>query len=258
MRALLPAPVLAMLLLFEAGSPEDEGPTPLESDPVPKMTIQDPEAALRELREVEGSAVGYAGSPGEFYKLSKVFLAKGTEGAYRRLLRDNDVIVRAMALVCIAKTENDAGIPVLRNRLSELDEFTCFPGGCVGFSITEGTLAWHLLDDVNYLGDGWPKALLSDAELLEADLKILAAARLTHLHEHVAMHLAVRLTEGGDGVTSWPKQLVPARSDLESLRPKLTRPQAIKGLGRVHLQQRAFPVAGGPSLSHRRAGGLPG
>ena len=56
-------------------------------------------AKLAKLQMVTGEAWGFANAPGEFFMLGTVFLEKGREADFRKMLDDAKPIVRAMGVI---------------------------------------------------------------------------------------------------------------------------------------------------------------
>lgn len=156
--------------------------------------LVEPLASLRALDTVDAAAVGIAGMPGPFFLLSQTFLKEGSIADFESLVGDHNVIVRAMGMVCLVQRAQDRAVPILKGRLASRETFTIFPGGCLGFRMSEGLFAWHLIHNANYLGHGqWlPEPLLSDKDLATLDREILDNGKYAHLHAEVGRHLENR------------------------------------------------------------------
>lgn len=208
-------------------------------------TLAEANVCLRQLQQVEGSAVGDGATPGRFFLFSQVFLRLGHEADFVALVADENPIVRAMGYVCLAQVSPDKVVPILKSRLGGRDTFTCFPGGCVGFPITEGEFVRSVLSDRHYLGCRLPRKdgsravdaeefrqepLLGPDDLLVLDLTILATDPWRHLHywagERVGAHLK---PEPGEA-----KQAFLGRGDLDRLAAKANLAMLVKGVGRIN------------------------
>ncbi len=93
-------------------------------DPLAEATTE-----LAKLSCVDGDSVGFDGVEGRFFRLSKVFLAKGGKAEFERLLRHARPVVRAMGLVCLTHTEGKQAVPVLKKHLADPGRFLYGPGG---------------------------------------------------------------------------------------------------------------------------------
>jgi len=142
----------------------------------------DAEVGILEAR-VEGACVGIGAQPGSFYLKSLVVSEQASVSDLKRLADDELLILRLMAVLCLARTVPREAMPVLLSRLTSQEEFMCFPGGCVGDYMTEGEFAWELLHNRRYLDSVYPaQPLLPAGNLLDTDLRLLASEAHTHLH----------------------------------------------------------------------------
>jgi hypothetical protein len=195
-------------------------------------------AALRKLDSVEGSAVGYAGDTGRFTLIAERVVARGTLHGHLRMTQDQQVIVRSMGLLCVARRlEPAAAARVLRGRLRGRQTFTYFPGGCVGQTYSEGAFARALLHGGwrSFLKDDgldpWdPEAeefpgLVEPRELASIDLEVLASDECHAFHDEAARWLAKRLPAlAGPGYDL---------AALRALEPGLPRFLLVKAVGRM-------------------------
>jgi hypothetical protein len=200
--------------------------------------------AVDRLRKLEGIAgyqvvlYDYSGE-GDFYWLSKALCREGTQEQFRSLVADPNPTVRAMGLVCIARTATTevAGNvlrPYLRSRtkinVRVLDHNQDFD---------EGRLAWVLLRNVNFLHMDMPaRPSVPRTEQMAIDLEILAADDMPHLRLNAASALEFRLA------TNELDLSLPA---LEKMCPRLSRLQIVKAVGRIR------PTPGKPWADRMRA-----
>jgi hypothetical protein len=148
----------------------------------------DAEIGILEAR-VEGACVGGAAQPGSFYLESLVVSEQASVDDLKLLADDELLILRLMAVLCLARTAPREAMPVLLSRLTSQEEFVCFPGGCCGEFMTEGEFAWNLLHNRRYLDSVYPdQPLLPASNLLNTDLRLLASEAHKHLHAIIISH----------------------------------------------------------------------
>jgi len=182
-------------------------------------------ARLRTLDCIGGYQVGVEDGEGEFYWLSKAFCRDGTQEQFGGLLADPNPTVRAMGLVCIARTASaEVAGPVLRARLkSHTPLSVMIHDHDQGFD--EAQLAWALLRNVNLLHiDLPPRGAVPRTEQMAIDLEILAADGLPHLRLNAASALEFRLAT---------KELDLSLPALEKMCPRLSRLQVLRAAGRI-------------------------
>ena len=90
------------------------------------------------------------GSPNEFYKLSKQFLATHTRADFLRMLNHFNPIVRAMGLLCLAQKQRDESFMILLAHTSD-ETVVRLSRGCLLSEITIGEFAKRLLIDPDFL-----------------------------------------------------------------------------------------------------------
>jgi hypothetical protein len=147
---------------------------------------------LKTVRAVSGSHVGLPPTPGYFFILSKVFIKKGTEEDFLKLVEDKNPVVRCMGLLCLA--QNKQSINVLKKHITDTDIITYFPMGCVGVKVSVGYFAKVLLNDANHLGHGSSRLpLLLEYELIGLDIEILSKDSTTSFHRESARSLSYAL-----------------------------------------------------------------
>ncbi|MFL6231130.1 MAG: hypothetical protein ACJ741_20320 [Pyrinomonadaceae bacterium] len=105
---------------------------------------------LRLVKEVSSKVVGW-GVRGEFFLLSEDILRVGDEGDFKRMLDDENPIVRAMGLICLAQSNAVKHADALRSRLGD-DGQVGLLVGCVGRRARVGEIASMLLADPDFLG----------------------------------------------------------------------------------------------------------
>ena len=144
--------------------------------------------------EVQGAWVGCCPRPGRFYLMSLVVSERASVKDLRQLAEDDLLVLRLLAMVCLARTAPRGALPVLASRLASREELICSPLGCVFFEMIEGELAWRLLHDRRYLDGVYPaQPLLPENRLLETDLRLLASEAHAHLHSEIVDHWRRRL-----------------------------------------------------------------
>jgi hypothetical protein len=106
---------------------------------------------LRSVEVIGGSATGFTLAPGEFFKLSQVFLKNGTTEDFKGLLADKNPVVRVMGLVCLAQTDRAAYAEIAKSqRLDRAD--VSYMIGCVISHATVAQIADRLIENPFFLG----------------------------------------------------------------------------------------------------------
>lgn len=123
-------------------------------------------AALESLENVGGCAVGCAGTPGEFYLLSKAFTRHATREDILRMLKSSKAIVRAMGLTCAAFSKLPDRVPLMMAEFSDGDSFAQSPLGCSFETTTVSKWAYLMLLDPAYLDYACCVSPLVDSNLL--------------------------------------------------------------------------------------------
>ncbi|MHC4533786.1 MAG: hypothetical protein ACYS6K_07535 [Planctomycetota bacterium] len=184
---------------------------------------------LKKARRVTGSAVGFGGSPGEFFNLSKVFLQKGKEEDILKLTEDENPVVRSMGILCLAKHTKSAN--KLRKHITDSGIIYYFPGGCMGSQITVGNFVRKLLLDVNHLDRrNRSLSLISEDELIGLDIEILSKDSTTSFHDISRKALS-------DFFAKKRISLI-TLSNLKEYAPNLKTYQIIKAVGRLDVSPR--------------------
>jgi len=106
---------------------------------------------LADLGEVSGYAVGYAGGPGEFYTASLILSARLGDEDLLRMASDKKALVRAMALICLARRDIVRHQSTIQRSCNDAAEIVYMPAGCIGSSIPLGALAKSILGDPDTL-----------------------------------------------------------------------------------------------------------
>lgn len=218
--------VMLMTLLVSPMSLADAPP------PDQARTRQELYERLCKLEQVDASAIGFAGVPGKFYTLSLDYIRHGDAKTFLALLEDHRSIVRAMGLVCLTRTDRKIALGQLTKRLGSEYSFTCFPGGCVGYLMTEGQFCWELLHDADYLifsfddRDAW----LSPFALLEIDLRVLSMDACRDFHYLAASTATSELEQ-----TAKSMSLINLKGEL----PTLSMLEFVRGLGRAEANERS-------------------
>jgi len=190
---------------------------------------------LRKIGAVTGSAVGIAAAPGDFFKLSKIFIQKGKEEDFLKLTSDANPVVRAMGLLCLA--QHKKSISTLKEHLTDKGLIHYCAGGCTVWTITVGNFVRKLLNDANHLEYRMPHTpVLSENELIGLDIEILAKDSTTTFHDEAARSLSNVFKEKKTALTLL---------GLRKYVPDLETYEIIKAIGRlgVSSKQREFLIS---------------
>lgn len=109
--------------------------------------------ALRKLssvKTVSSKKVGFGGTPGEFYILSKECLAYGKETDFIALSDDDNPVMRAMGLVCLAQLDDERYRGLLNSHLDDREE-AVLAVGCIIGRVTIGEIVKRLIENPNFL-----------------------------------------------------------------------------------------------------------
>jgi hypothetical protein len=106
---------------------------------------------LADLEDVSGYAVEYAGGPGEFYTASLILSACLSDEDFLRMAGDKKPMVRAMALICLARRDMTRYQSTIQRFCNDPAEVQYMPAGCISNRISLGVLAKSILDDPNTL-----------------------------------------------------------------------------------------------------------
>lgn len=167
-------------------------------------TVAEALAETRTLVEVEGDSIGYSGSMGRFFRLSRVLLEDPEETGWKALLDDPSPVARAMGLFLLVEARGAGAVPDLRAHVFDRDRFDEYPAGCCGWTVSLGGFARSLLGNRHHLRYGKSPESLGDAEtLLRTDLEILAEDRAANLHSDVGATVGGAVEAGRLSLT-WP------------------------------------------------------
>jgi ankyrin repeat protein len=109
---------------------------------------------LDDLDEVSGYAVGYSGSPGDFYTLSLILSTPFEEDDFLKMVQNVNPVVRAMALICLARCDASRYGEIIRSFNRDTAEVAYVPFGCGVGRISLDKLAKSIVEDRNVL-DYW-------------------------------------------------------------------------------------------------------
>jgi cytohesin len=112
---------------------------------------------LGDLKEVTGYAVGGGGSPGDFYVFSLVLSKPFDENRFLKMAHDENPVIRAMAMICLAREDLPKHKDVTRSFYTDCSEVPYVPVGCIMPRISLDKLAKSIIDDPNVL-DYWSAA----------------------------------------------------------------------------------------------------
>jgi len=124
-----------------------------------------------ELPMVGGPAVGYAGTPHEFYLLFPYVRRIASDGDLVAMLRDASPVVRIMAAKCIVQQKDSPLMPELDALTKDADKVYVAPFGCVITKQTVSEVVRELKKDPDFLGD------LKEADPVGTDNERAAPAR---------------------------------------------------------------------------------
>lgn len=109
---------------------------------------------LENLEVVSGYAVGYYGSPGDFYTVSLIISRPFEEEKFIQMTQNSNPVIRAMAMICLAREDKSKYENKIRSFYTDTAEIDYMPGGCIVDRITLDKLARNIIEDPNAL-DCW-------------------------------------------------------------------------------------------------------
>ena len=143
---------------------------------------------LRLLDEIGGSAVGYAGTPHDFYLLYRYAAFASTDQDIDEMMRDSNPVVRIMGVKCAVtapfRSLDRSQIDAL---LSDTRDVVVGPGGCVFQHMKVADVILALKKDPDFLGDGAFKRPNQSPEptspsvTSRADARLAPAGAVAHL-----------------------------------------------------------------------------
>ncbi len=109
---------------------------------------------LEDLETVSGYAVGYGGTPGDFYVVSLILAKPFEEDVFFKMTKNANPVQRAMRLICLAKHDVTRYEQTIRSFFTDIAELKYNPFGCAITRTTLDKLAKSIIDDPNVL-DYW-------------------------------------------------------------------------------------------------------
>ncbi|MHC4167917.1 MAG: ankyrin repeat domain-containing protein [Planctomycetota bacterium] len=109
---------------------------------------------LNDLDKVSGYAVGYGGSPGDFYVLSLILSNPFEESKFLKMIQDYKPIIRAMAIICLGRQDLSRYKSTISSLYEDEAEVSYVPIGCIVGKISIANLAKDIIEDPNLL-DYW-------------------------------------------------------------------------------------------------------
>jgi hypothetical protein len=109
---------------------------------------------LSDLKTVAGYAVGPALVPSGFYTISLILSEPFDEDQFLGMVRNDNPVVRAMALICLARHDKTQYEETTRSFYADRGEIEYLPYGCILSHITLGQLASSIIEHPNVL-DSW-------------------------------------------------------------------------------------------------------
>jgi hypothetical protein len=107
---------------------------------------------LDDLEEVSGYAVGAMAETGEFYTASLILSAHLKDEDFLRMADNQNPVLCAMALICLARRDIARYEPTIRSFYDEGIEVMYMPMGCGASLISLGALAKSIIEDPKTLG----------------------------------------------------------------------------------------------------------
>lgn len=211
---------------------------------------------IRTLNVMEGSAVYDNSRPGLFYLEFLKLSREGSKEEFEQMIQDSNVFVRAMGLLCLVRSGEKITPAIWNKFFASENTYVCFPGGCMGETITEGQFARNLIHNKFYLDqlgisqrilevqgmdydsqevrNNWwyprQQSLMPLVDLIRLDLEILAADNTFTMHDAAAKFIWKQIRNG---------DLSLELENLEKTAPHLEKYQLIKALGRI---SRKIPI----------------
>ncbi len=112
---------------------------------------------LEDLEAVTGYAVGYGGTPGDFYTTSLIISKPFEKEYFLKMVHNDNPVVRAMSLICLAREDISQFENIIRHFYTDTSEVAYNPLGCGVFRKSLGTIAKGIIEDPNLL-DCWSPA----------------------------------------------------------------------------------------------------
>ncbi|MHC4540586.1 MAG: ankyrin repeat domain-containing protein [Planctomycetota bacterium] len=126
---------------------------------------------LSGLKTVAGYAVGPSLVPAGFYTISLILSEPFDEDQFLEMARNDNPVIRAMALICLARQDSARYEETIRSFYTDRAEVEYLPYGCILTHTTLGELASSILEHPNRL-DAWsPFHAKRIANATEADSK---------------------------------------------------------------------------------------
>ena len=95
---------------------------------------------LAKLDAVDGEAVYYAGTKGDFYKIYEIVIVEGIEEDFLAMLKNNAPTVRVMGALCLAQKDLEKHKKQIQSLYKDDAVVGFFRGGCVGTSKEVGSI----------------------------------------------------------------------------------------------------------------------
>jgi hypothetical protein len=111
-------------------------------------------AHLEDLGIVSGYAVGYSGSPGEFYTVSLIISRPFDEKRFLPMVQSSNPVIRAMAILCLARENKSKYEKVIQSFYTDTAEVGYVAAGCGISRITLDKLVRNITEDPNFI-DYW-------------------------------------------------------------------------------------------------------
>ena len=134
---------------------------------------------LKDLKRVSGYAVGYAMVPGAFYTVSLILAEPFDEGQFLEMVRDDNPVVRAMALICLARHDKTRYEETIRSFYADRAEVEYMPYGCIVSHTTLDRLAKSILERPDMLStwSAFHAKMVADKPRFVSESKVSAEER---------------------------------------------------------------------------------
>ena len=114
--------------------------------------------SLKQLRIVDGSAVGYGAYEGDFYNLTRIIIQTGSSDDFIKMLKSESDITRIMGVYCLTLIDKNKYQKDILPIFNDSNKIYFNPSGCIIWTETVGGVAKQIYDNFKILGP-FPKKL---------------------------------------------------------------------------------------------------
>jgi len=122
-----------------------------ETDEFDQIVLHAAICCLDKLGGITGSAVGDMGEQGEFYTISNIIMNHLKEDEFIRMTKNTKPIIRAMGIVCLAKSDIKKYKSFIQSLYNDTEEVGFLPHGCVISRISIGNFAKNIIEDSKFI-----------------------------------------------------------------------------------------------------------